>query len=57
MPGARGPLGKDLRLILHGEIMKGFTEEEGLGGGKWTKERVFQADGLNVGARPVQKGV
>lgn len=33
--------------------MKGFTEED-LQGGKWTKERVFQADGLNVGVRPAQ---
>lgn len=43
-------------FILHGAILKGFTEEEGLRGGKWTKEKVFQADGVNNGARPVPKG-
>ena len=56
MPGARGALGKESCFILHGAILKGFTEEEVLLGGKWTKEKVFQADGLNVGARPVPEG-
>lgn len=59
VPVPGGSPGKGLCFTLREEIMKGFPEEEGFAGGRVCqmdkRKRMFQADGLNVGARPLQK--